>query len=456
MYPELFRHVLFPAYETLIRRGTHRFLEEYRRNQWLDAETIARIQLDKLNKLLAFCWEQVPYLERIWRQSGLRPRRLQSARELEEFPTLSKHEITANYLEMTSTLWRGRSLLKTTGGTTGDPFRFEYTMESYARRTAVMWRGYEWAGAGLGERTAYLWGSPSPNRLRDRLKDNAYHWAFNRRVFNANDMLKESDIEDYVHAIDRYRPTALVGFVRPVLAMAQWITRTGNSIRAPASIVTGAEALYEAERKEIESAFHCPVFNTYGCREFMLIAAECEHRAGLHINADHLVVELVGPEGHGVTDGPGDLVITDLHNLAMPLVRYRNGDRATAMQGDACTCGRGLPLLKSVDGRILDMIVTPDGRNVPGEFFVYVMLDRVAIKRYQIVQVDKDVLEVRIVCNDELARSECDRITAQIAEVTGPLMRIAIVKVDAIDEPASGKRRVTVSLESFRARGAAS
>jgi phenylacetate-CoA ligase len=357
---------------------------------------------------------------------------------------------------MTSTSWQGRSLRKTTGGTTGDPFRFEYTMESYARRTAVMWRGYEWAGAGLGERTAYLWGSPTPNRLRDRLKDNAYHWAFNRRVFNANAMLKESDIEDYVHAIDRYRPTALVGFVRPVLAMARWITRTGNSIRAPSSIVTGAEALYEAERKEIESAFGCPVFNTYGCREFMLIAAQCEQRTGLHINADHLVVELVGPEGHGVADGPGDVVITDLHNLAMPLVRYRNGDRATAMQDDACTCGRALPLLQSVDGRILDMIVTPDGRNVPGEFFVYVMLGRVAIKRYQIVQVDTDVLEVRVVCNDALARSECDRIIAQIAEVTGPLMRIAIVRVDAIDEPASGKRRVTVSLESFRARGASS
>ena len=98
MYPELFRHVLFPAYETLIRRGTHRFLEEYRRNQWLDAESIARIQLDKLNKLLEFCWEQVPYLERIWRQSGLRPRRLQSARELEEFPTLlTKHR---NYRQL--------------------------------------------------------------------------------------------------------------------------------------------------------------------------------------------------------------------------------------------------------------------------------------------------------------------------------------------------------------------
>jgi phenylacetate-CoA ligase len=238
--------------------------------------------------------------------------------------------------------------------------------------------------------------------------------------------------------------------------MAQWITRTGYELRGPASIVTGAEALYEAERKEIEGAFDCPVFDTYGCREFMLIAAECEQHAGLHVNADHLVVELVDPKGRAVADGPGDVVITDLHNFAMPLVRYRNGDRATAMIGAACACGRGLPLLRSVDGRILDMIATPDGRNVPGEFFVYVMLGRTAIKRYQIVQVATDALEVRIMSHDALPGSECDLITAQIAKVTGPLMRIMIKKVDAIEEPASGKRRVTVSLESFRSRGALS
>ena len=453
MYAGLFRRALFPAYETLIQRGTHRFLAEYRRNQWLDAESIARIQLDKLNSLLEFCWDQVPYLDSAWRKSGLRPRRLESARELEDFPILTKQEITGNYLEMTSHPWRGRSMAKTTGGTTGDPFRFEYTMESYARRTAAMWRSYEWAGAGPGERTAYLWGVPTPKRLRNRLKDNAYHWAFNRRVFNANAMLKESDIADYARAIDQYRPVVLVGFVRSVLAMARWISRTGHSVRGLASIVTGAEALYEAERKEIESAFACPVFNTYGSREFMLIAAECERRAGLHVNADHLVVELVDREGRGVSGEPGDVVVTDLHNFAMPLVRYRNGDRATAKHKGTCACGRGLPLLQSVDGRILDMIVTPDGRNVPGEFFVYVMLGRTAVKRYQVVQVETDALEVRIMSNDALPLSERDRMIAQIAEVTGPAMRIAVVKVDEIDEPASGKRRVTVSLESFRARG---
>jgi phenylacetate-CoA ligase len=452
VYPELFRHVLFPAYETLTRRGTHRFLAEYRRTQWLDAETIARIQLEKLNTLIEFCWQQVPYLEKCWREAGLKRRPLGSVRELEYFPILTKGEITANYLEMTSLPWRGRSLVKTTGGTTGDPFRFEYTMESYARRTASMWRGYEWAGAGLGARTAYLWGSPTPKEFRKRVKEGAYHWAFNRRVWDANSMLKERDIEAYARAMDRYRPDVLVGFVRPVLAMARWIAQTGHKAKGLRSVVTGAEALYESERREIEGAFGCPVFNTYGCREFMLIAAECERHAGLHINADHLVVELVDSAGREAMEEPGDVIITDLHNFAMPFVRYRNGDRATAMRGSACACGRGLPLLQSVEGRILDMILTPDGRHVPGEFFVYVMLGRTAISRYQVVQVANDALEVRIMSDTKVPDSEFVQIAEKISEVTGPAMRISVVPVNAIAEPASGKRRVTVSLESFRAQ----
>lgn len=451
MYAELFRHVLFPAYESLTGRGTHRFLAEYRRNQWLDADSLARLQLEKLNSLMQFCWREVPYLGTRWRQAGLRPRMLGSVQELEEFPILTKEEITANYVEMTSLPWRGRSMAKTTGGTTGDPFRFEYTMESYARRTAVMWRGYEWAGAGLGVRTAYLWGTPPPNGRRQQWKERAYHAAFNRRIFNAFAMTGERDVEDYAQRIASFRPDVLVGYVRPVLILAQWINRTGQAVRGLKSVVTGAEALYEPERKEIEGAFGCPVFNTYGGREFMLIASECDHHAGLHINVDHLVVELVDHAGRGVSDQSGDILVTDLHNHAMPLVRYRNGDRATATRHQ-CPCGRGLPLLRSIDGRILDRILTPDGRQVPGEFFVYCMLGRTSIRRYQVVQVNADALELRVVLGGAWPQRDRDGVVAQIQEAVGEAMRVNVKEVDAIDEPATGKRRVCVSLESYRAQ----
>jgi phenylacetate-CoA ligase len=452
VYGKLFRQVLFPAYEAATGRGTHRLLAEYSRNQWLDGETLASIQLEKTNALLDFCWANVPYLKKRWQMAGLRPRRLESIHELEEYPILSKAEITANYGEMTSLPWRGRSMSKTTGGSSGDPFRFEYTMESYARRTAVMWRGYEWAGAGLGTRTAYLWGgAPSSRGLRG-FKDRAYHRAFNRRFFDAFSM-HEQNIEEYARRMSRFRPDALVGYVRPVVVLAEWLNATGMKVPGLSSVVTGAEALYEPERALIENAFECPVFNTYGCREVMLIASECEMHAGLHMNADHLVVEVVDPAGRAVRREPGDVVVTDLHNLAMPLVRYRNGDRAT-LRGGACSCGRGLPMLESVDGRVLDLIATPDGRQVPGEMFVTIMLGMTGIRRFQVVQVAPDVIELRLVLAAALAQCDRDRLADRLREAVGGSMQVHVREVASIEEPASGKRRVTVSLESFRAQQA--
>jgi phenylacetate-CoA ligase len=282
------------------------------------------------------------------------------------------------------------------------------------------------------------------------LKERLYQRAFNRRFFDAFH-LSEGNIADYARSIARYRPDVLVGYVAPVVELARWMKHNGFRIPGLRSVVTGAEALFEPERKEIQEAFGCLAFNTYGAREFMLIASECERHAGLHVNADHLVVETVGPGGRAVNEGPGEVLITDLHNLAMPLVRYRNGDSATPSTKGPCACGRGLPLLQCIDGRILDLIVTPDGRHVPGEYIVYCMLGRTLVRRYQAVQVAPDELEVRMVTEGTLPMADRERIIADLAKVVGPSMRIRVIDVDAIPETGSGKRRVTVSLESHRA-----
>src|SRR5690606_21936692 len=138
------------------------------------------------------------------------------------------------------------------------------------------------------------------------------------------------------------------------------------------SIVVGAEKLHDFQRDLIERVFEAPVFETYGSREFMLIGAECEHHDGLHVTAENLIVEVIDDDGNPVPEGTeGDVAITDLTNLGMPFIRYRNGDRAVAAEGD-CACGRTLPRLARVAGRRLDVLTTPDGRQLPGEFFPHI------------------------------------------------------------------------------------
>jgi phenylacetate-CoA ligase len=444
MYELLFRHLLFPAYERLAhRRGTAAYLREYERTQWLDPAALARHQLAGLNRLLAHAWAEVPYLRRTWAEHGLSPRPLEDVSELARYPLLTKAQITASYQDMIAASWRGRSMGKGTGGsTTGEPFRFEYTMESYARRSAVMWRGYAWAGLEMGRRSVYVWGQGVPKGGWHSAKERLYHAFFNRSNLNAY-AIRDDNVDEYLAALERARPRIVVGYVAPLLVLARGLAARGRTLRGVEGVITGAEALHEPERKVLEAAFGCPVFNTYGCREFMLLGAECREKRGLHVSADHLVLEIV--DGRGAPAGleAGDVVVTDLHNFAMPFVRYVTGDRAR-LSGAACPCGRGLPLLGAVEGRELDIIRTPDGRSIPGEYFVHVMLEWPQIRQWRLVQTGPATLEFLLVAKAPLDEAQRAALLERTRYGLGGRMTVELRFVDALPPTTSDKRRLTV------------
>lgn len=443
LYRPLFQHLLFPAYESgLRRRRTLRHLREYEAQQWRSADEIQAIQWRKLQALIAHCWTSVPFYRTWWGRAGLSSDAdIRSLDDYARLPALTKPVIRAHAEALVAPQYRDALYRKTTGGSTGEPLRFGYTRESYERRVAVMLRGYGFAGARHGERTAFLWGAPVAAPAGFALwKDRLYHAAFNRRMFNAFDM-SEARIAAYVEAINRFRPDTVVGYVGPLDALAAWAEAQGRALHRPKRVLGAAEALHPHQRERIGRAFGAPVFDTYGCREFMLIAAECEAHDGLHLNADHLLVEF-GADGRG-GDGPADLVVTDLHNLGMPLMRYVNGDLGTP--GDAhCSCGRGLPKLAKVDGRRLDALRMPDGRLLPGEYVVYVFLPFTGIRQYQVVQREADALLVRLVPDRDFDPSVHARIEHGLRVLIGEHVRIAFEHVDAIALTPSGKRRVTV------------
>lgn len=449
LYEAIFKHALFPTYETLIkRRASAQHIKECQQNQWLSAPALKSLQLSRLNALLSHSWSHVPFLQTYWGDHGLRPGALQDVSELASYPMLTKTLITDNYDQMIASNWRGRTMTKSTGGSTGEPFRFEYTMDSYARRVAAMWRGYGWAGAGLGARTAYLWGTGMRDSGWGAIKDRLYHGAFARRFFDVT-KLTEHNIDQRIKELAGYRPNAVVGYVAPLALIARRMIETGQRIPPVRGVISAAEALYAAEREAIELAFGCRAFNTYGSREVMLMAAECERHEGLHVTADQLLLETVDEAGSPVPAGQSGLVVvTDLFNLGMPLVRYVNGDCATYAV-KPCTCGRSLPLLSSVDGRVLDMIKTPDGRLLSGEIFVSMSFGWPSIQKYQVVQTAEDVLQFRLVLRRPWEGDERRRFIAQAQDYTGPSVRIDVAEVADIPVNATGKRRVTVSLKNL-------
>lgn len=453
MYAPLFRNVLYPLYETTLRRrGTLAYLAEYERSQWLPQEELEALQWRKLQALLRHCWDEVPFYRRTWSEAGVRAvADIRGPQDFACLPIVHKQDVREHFEAMKADSLRDRLLYKTTGGSTGEPLTIGYTRESYERRMAAMYRGYGWGGAPHGTRALYLWGVPGKT-TRQRLHDA----AFNRRMLDVFPM-SDRNMGRYADEIDAYKPQVIVAYVSSIVRLSRWLLDQGRRVHAPQTVLCAAEPLHEFQRDLIGRAFGCPVFNTYGCREVMLVASECGY-GGLHVNADHLCVELgrshagLAPVGAGFTPRTRqEVIVTDLHNYGMPLVRYANGDLATPREGQ-CPCGRGLPMLAHVDGRSMDALRSPDGHYV-GEYLEHLVFATPGIRRFQAVQSRLDEIEVRIVRDERFDAASAERIRERMRDTYGGALQLRFVYQDDIPLTPSGKLRVAVSRLTAAAAG---
>jgi phenylacetate-CoA ligase len=444
-YESLLRHVLWPAYERGIRRrGTPAYMRSYEHDQWLAPEALRAVQFELLKRLLNWCYREVPYYRRRWDAEGMEPGDIRSLDDYAKLPVLTRADIRDNFDDLKARPLKDTLAYKTTGGSTGEPLRYGFTRESNDRRVAVMWRGYRWAGSCMGRRTLYMWaGSLGQPGRSQRIKDFAYNAVFARKTVDTF-LMTESNMADYADTIDAYRPEVIVSYTGPLIRLAEWLLAQGRQVARPRSIISAAEALHPFQRDIIERAFGAPVFNTYGSRETMLIASECEHREGLHVNIDHLVVETLDAEGRPTHVGSGEVVVTDLFNYGMPIIRYLNGDMATHATS-CCRCGRGLPMLASVDGREVDALRTPAGNILPGVFFFYMLKEVAGLTRFQLVQRSLDRLELSLVRGRDFEDASIEYIRREVTKVIGTSAELQIKFVDEIPLTPSGKLRAVRS-----------
>jgi len=439
-YQQLYEKIYFPFFETLKKRNTHALFKGSLASQWLHQDNLRNSREQSLNQLLKHAVSNCDYYKRY---EGLFD--LEDGVDITRLPILTKNDIKLNYSSLISSEYRNRIWKKTTGGSTGQPLQFAYTNESYQWRVAMSKRGYSWAGAWPGAKQAYIWGVQLDNFSRlQKVKESVHHFIDRHLYFNCFEF-DEPAMTRCLAEMNRFKPECVVGYTNPLYNLALFIGKNSKIRFRPKGVICAAEKVHPFQREVIERVFGAKVFNTYGSREFMLIAAECEMHEGLHISAENLIVEIIKDDGTQARDGEvGRVIVTDLHNYGMPFIRYEIGDLGIATS-KMCSCGRGLPLIADVVGRSLDVIRTPEGKIIPGEFFPHLMKDCVGIKKYQVIQENIKNIVIKIVPDHDFNEHVEYKIYKEVLKILGDNMDINIEITKDIPLTKTGKLMVTIS-----------
>jgi len=449
MYGALYRNLLLPAYERLRGRAMLRHLDELEQSQWLPMKEIEDRQWRSFTEMLRHAWENVPFYKRHFEQAGVKPQDIQSRDDLPRLPFLEKRHLQEHQDELIALTHRNKPLITShSGGSTGQPVAFKYDRHHYDRRCAAWARADRWGGWEIGERQVILWlgvgSGVGKRRLAELLKERL-HWAIMRlHTITCTDLSPES-IPQYYRIIRKYRPRSMFAYSQSAYTFALVLEAAGLKPPPMKGIILGGEKIFPHQKEKIRDVFGSPVSERYGCQEFCNIAEECDRHEGMHINADGLLVEIVGPDGKPVPTGEvGEVVVTSLDNFAMPFIRYKLGDMGSLMDGQ-CPCGRGLPRLKEIVGRTLDMIVTPEGRACAGIMMPHFMKEFETVREFQFVQNSVDELTLRLVPNKGFDESVKAFLEKELRRWIGPTMKLTIEECAELERTKSGKHRMVIS-----------
>ncbi len=417
-------------------------LRALERSQRWSRERLLALQWERQQALFRHAFETVPWYRERWSALGLTSGSLRTPADWTRIPALTRPDLQAHGAAMRSV--RGpRGLTAATSGSSGTPVAVYRSHLSWAHAHANVFRGWRWHGVDAGDPYAYFWGVPLDPEGRGLAarKDR----FFNRVHCSAFNLSAEAARASYQRL--RARPVRFAfGYPSALAHFADEVTAQDLDGRALGwrVAITSAEALRPHQRERIATAFGCPVVDSYGCAEAGVAGFECE-QLGMHVPVESVMVESVPVEGD-----LHEVLLTDLHNLSQPLLRYRVGDLVEPVQdGAACPCGRGLPLLGQLTGRAGDTIELPDGRRVNANQPSYVFKKHGrsgAVREYQFVRFAGRV-ELRVTAGPAWSEATAGEIRAEVARVLGIAVEVRVVP--RFERRGRGKHRDFVTAEEI-------
>src|SRR5574337_899366 len=396
LYTRLVSGLIFPLHERLKRHDTVAVRRRLEDTQWWGRDRIAQLQVQHLRALLQHARTHVPYYRDLFARISF------------------------------------------------EPLIFFIGNERVSHDVAAKWRATRWWGVDIGDPEIVVWGSPIELTAQDRIR--AIRDKLLRTELLPAFEMSEAKLDDFVARIRARWPRMLFGYPSALSHIAQHAQKRGirmDDLGIKVAFCT-AERLYDHQRAMIERIFGCPVANGYGSRDAGFIAHQCPS-GSMHLTAEDIIVEIIDGEGRVLPPGQaGEIVVTHLATGDFPFIRYRTGDVAV-MDTCPCPCGRGLPVLKEIQGRATDFVVARDGTVMHSLALIYILRDLPEVAAFKIVQESLDLTRVQVVPGPAFAADTTARIQHGLAARLGAGVDVEVETVAEIPSEKSGKYRYVVS-----------
>lgn len=445
LYTPFLRRVAIPAGARLAGYGeVMPYLRGLEASQWWSPAQIQELQNQKLRRLIAHVYQHVPFYRQVMQERGLTPSDFRSTDDLVKLPIVDKYVLTSNYPDAIRdhSLPRSRLIHAASSGSTAERLHYWTTKSQKAKKWAGLFRWWEMVGWAFGR--PYFTFQLAPNQgFKGWKLFGELEWRLLRHQWLSAQEMTDDILAVYVERLRQAQPVLLRSYAATVYYLALRMNAAGHNAPIPAILTTG-EMLTPDMRAAIEQAF-APgrVHNEYG-GDGMQIACECAQHAGLHINAETIFVEIVRAGRRVAPNELGEVVLTNLEATATPFIRYNIQDVA-ALDPAACACGRGLPRLSRLEGRLTDLFVTADGHWLTVHQFTAFFSKVLSVKAFQVIQRQVDDILIRLVVDESFSAADHQRILDTFRGYMGPENHFELDFVAEIPLTPTGKRRFFIS-----------
>lgn len=412
-------------------------------------DDLNKYQSDKYKELLLYAYQHTAYYHRIFDEIGLITENTNiHTDKLGQIPILTKEIIRQEGENLYSDELNKRGAYEnTSGGSTGEPVRFMQDKVYFAKNFGDKILFGLLNDKMPGEKEIKLWGSE-----RDLLegtiglKERMVNFFFNREFLNSF-VLDEDRMDHYIRVINQKKPKQIWTYADSIYQLAKYANQHGREVYSPLNIITTAGVLYDEMRDEIQQAFpKSRILNQYGSREAGAIGIEVAGARGIRIFEHSVLTELLDMNTNTIRDeGMGELLITNLTNYSMPLIRYKIGDVAV-IQKDMEKQKGSFATITQLIGRTNSYLKKKDGAMIHGEFVTHLFYNKKWVENFQVIQKDYENIQFKIVLSRgcKADEKEISIMISDLKKVYGDC-NIEIQYVENIPKLKSGKYQFVIT-----------